>query len=63
MIIFFQILLSLSETCFDTKIDFDTDFDICKIASAIDKLKIDSCSLIGGKGGKQIGLSGANAFC
>lgn len=55
--------LSLSETCFDTKIDFDTDFDICKIASAIDKLKIDSCSLIGGEGGKQIGLSGANAFC
>ncbi|EAI6362713.1 hypothetical protein CDX27_08725 [Campylobacter coli] len=55
--------LSITETCYDQKFDFDMDFDICKIASAIDKLKIDSCKLIGEEDGKTIGISGAEAFC
>ncbi|EAI7269837.1 hypothetical protein B0619_07815 [Campylobacter lari] len=55
--------LSLSETCYGTKFDFNIDLDVCKIASLLDQIKFDSCSLIGGEGGRQVGISGANLFC
>ncbi|ECK2550137.1 hypothetical protein FQW77_08660 [Campylobacter jejuni] len=55
--------LSAIETCYGVKIDYNTDFDLCKIASAIDKIRFDSCSIIGGDGGREIGISGASAFC
>lgn len=55
--------LSLAETCYDVDFDFSTDLDLCKIAGLLDKLKFDACSLIGGEGGRQIGISGASAFC
>lgn len=60
----FSTSLSAIETChFNGKFDLNTDFDICQIASKLDNLKFDACKLIGGQGGQQVGISGAQSFC
>lgn len=60
----FSSSLSAIETChFKGNFDINTDFDVCKIASKLDNLKFDACKLIGGQGGQQIGISGAQSFC
>lgn len=60
----FSSSLSAIETChFKGNFDTNTDFDVCKIASKLDNLKFDACKLIGGQGGQQIGISGAQSFC
>ena len=55
--------LSAYETCYGKNFDINVDFDVCKIASKLDNLKMDSCKLIGGHGGQQIGISGVQSFC
>ncbi|WP_276883750.1 hypothetical protein [Campylobacter cuniculorum] len=56
--------LNYSEACFglDTDINLN-DVDFCSLADEIDKMKINTCSLFGGNGQKDLSLSGARSFC
>lgn len=56
--------LNLAESCFgfDTNINLN-NVDFCAIADEMDKLKINACSLAGGKGNKTLSISGAKRFC
>lgn len=53
---------SFADQCFNVT-GFNANLDLCSIASEIDKLNLNVCSLVGGSGSKKIGLTGARALC
>ncbi|QKG30263.1 hypothetical protein [Campylobacter sp. RM16187] len=55
---------NLVNQCYDTSsFRFNTNLDICELASEIDKLNVNVCSLIGGSGTKKVGITGAKYLC
>ncbi|OCS21963.1 hypothetical protein CFVI97532_07120 [Campylobacter fetus subsp. venerealis cfvi97/532] len=55
---------NLVNQCYDTSsFRFNTNLDICELASEIDKLNINVCSFIGGSGTKKVGITGAKSLC
>lgn len=56
--------LNFAETCYgvDTNIKLN-DTDFCAIADEVDNLKVNVCSLFGGKGNKTLSLSGSRSLC
>lgn len=56
--------LNFVEACYGSDFNINlNDVDFCAIADEMDNLKVNVCSLFGGKGNKTLSLSGAKRLC